>query len=246
MKNTEFVNNALKYKGYGYVYGAKGQMYSKAEAERMAKSGSKSESYYLSTCKRWFGHHVVDCSGLVYLALGKKNMRRADGYMESCKVQGSIKTIPEKVGLIVWKSGHIGIYIGNGKVVESRGVAYGVVITNVKDRPWTKWGELPDIDYSQPAPKPAPKPTYYFTLKRALYWMTKKLGRTASNMHGEDVRAVQNRLNYLGFNCGTADASYGQKTYDAVRSFQKSKKLTVDGVVGKNTCSALGGKWEGK
>lgn len=247
MKNTEFVSNAMKFKGYGYVYGAKGQMYSKAEAERMAKSGSKSEYYYLTTCKRWFGHYVTDCSGLVYLALGKKNMRRADGYMDSCKEKGNISTIPNIAGLIVWKKGHIGIYLGDGKVVESRGVAYGVVITNVKDRPWTKWGKLPEIDYAaDPKPTPQPAPKYLFTLKRTLYWMTKKLGRTASNMHGEDVRAVQNRLNYLGFNCGKADGSYGQKTYNAVCAFQKkSKKLKEDGIVGKNTCTALGGKWEG-
>lgn len=253
MKNTEFVNNALKYKGYGYVYGAKGQMYSKAEAERMAESGSKSEYYYLTTCKRWFGHYVTDCSGLVYLALGKKNMRRADGYMDSCKEKGNISTIPNIAGLIVWKSGHIGIYLGDGKVVESRGVAYGVVITNVKDRPWIKWGKLPDIDYSQPAPKPTPKPTYSFILKRLLYWNTKKLGKPATNMKGEDVRAVQNRLINLGFSCGSkgADGSFGEKTYNAVVAFQKKNKdkngkaLTADGVVGQKTCEALNGKWEG-
>lgn len=248
MKNTEFVSNAMKYKGYGYVYGAKGQMYSKAEAERMAESGSKSDYYYLTTCKRWFGHYVTDCSGLIYLALGKKNMRRADGYLDSCKEKGNISTIPNIAGLIVWKKGHIGIYLGDGKVLESRGVAYGVVITNVKDRPWTKWGKLPDIDYSQPAPKPTPKPTYYFVLKRTLYWMTKKLGRKATNMHGDDVRLVQTRLINLGFSCGKdgADGSLGEKTYNAICAFQKSKgNLTVDGIVGKKTCTALGGKWEG-
>lgn len=252
MKNTEFVANAMKYKGYGYVYGAKGQMYSKAEAERMAESGSKSDYYYLTTCKRWFGHYVTDCSGLVYLALGKKNMRRADGYMDSCKKYGSIDTIPEKAGLIVWKSGHIGIYIGSGKVIESKGVADGVVITDLKDRPWKKWGELPDIEYGT-APAPAPKPTYYFTLKRTLYWMTKKLGRKATNMKGDDIRLVQTRLIILGYSCGKdgADGIYGENTYNAVVAFQKKNKdkngkaLKVDGIVGKNTCIALGGKWEG-
>ena len=244
MKNTEFVSNALKYKGYGYVYGAKGQMYSKAEAEKMARSGSKSEYYYLTTCKRWFGHRVTDCSGLVYLALGKKNMRRADGYIDSCKTKGSIGTIPEIPGLIVWKPGHIGIYIGNGKVIESQGVAYGVVVTELKKRPWTKWGQLPDIDYSA---KPASKPTFYFTLKRTLYWMTKKLGKKAASMRGDDIRLVQTRLINLNFSCGKdgADGIYGENTYNAVRSFQKTKKLTVDGIVGKKTCEALGGKWEG-
>lgn len=248
MKNTEFVNNALKYKGYGYVYGAKGQMYSKAEAERMAKSGSKSDYYYLTTCKRWFGHYVTDCSGLVYLALGKKNMRRADGYMDSCKVKGDIGSIPNIKGLIVWKKGHIGIYLGDGKVIESQGVAYGVVITKVNERPWTKWGKLPDIDYAAD-PKPTPAPGCFFTLKRTLYWMTKKLGRKATNMHGDDVRLVQTRLINLGFSCGKdgADGSYGENTYNAVRDFQKSTKgkLKVDGIVGKNTCIALGGKWNG-
>ena len=257
MKNTEFVTNALKYKGYGYVYGAKGQMYSKAEAERMAESGSKSDYYYLTTCKRWFGHYVTDCSGLVYLALGKKNMRRADGYMDSCKEKGDIKSIPNIVGLIVWKKGHIGIYLGDGKVIESQGVAYGVVITNVKDRPWTKWGKLPDIDYSQPKPtpqpQPTPKPTYSFILKRTLYWNTKRYGKKATNMKGDDIRLVQTRLINLGYSCGKdgADGIYGENTYNAVVAFQKKNKdkngkaLKADGIVGQKTCEALNGKWEG-
>ena len=42
-------------------------------------------------------------------------------------------------------------------------------------------------------------------------------------MYGDDVRAVQNKLNSLGYNCGTADGYYGNATKSAVISFQSAK-----------------------
>lgn len=44
--------------------------------------------------------------------------------------------------------GHVGIYIGNGKVIEARGHAYGVVETNLVGRGWTSWGQLDLLDYN--------------------------------------------------------------------------------------------------
>lgn len=38
---------------------------------------------------------------------------------------------------------HVGVSAGNGTVIEARGHAYGVVRTNLADRPWTWWG-MPD------------------------------------------------------------------------------------------------------
>ena len=46
-------------------------------------------------------------------------------------------------------------------------------------------------------------------------------------MYGDDVRAVQNKLNSLGYNCGTADGYYGNATKSAVISFQSAKGLTA-------------------
>ena len=57
---------------------------------------------------------------------------------------------------------------------------------------------------------------------------------------GEPVRALQNRLNQLGFNAGTADGSFGPKTTAAVKAFQQSRGLTADGVVGPKTWDKLG------
>ncbi|HEX5751214.1 MAG TPA: peptidoglycan-binding protein [Archangium sp.] len=62
---------------------------------------------------------------------------------------------------------------------------------------------------------------------------------------GEPVRALQNRLNQLGFNAGTADGSFGPRTEAAVKAFQKAKGLTADGVVGPKTWDKLGIKVSG-
>ena len=60
--------------------------------------------------------------------------------------------MPELKGLILYKTGHVGVYIGNGKVIEctlgSRGD--GVVETNISAVKWTHWLKLPEITYIQP------------------------------------------------------------------------------------------------
>lgn len=50
---------------------------------------------------------------------------------------------------------------------------------------------------------------------------------------------VQRRLNALGFNAGPEDGIRGAKTIAAVRAFQKSKRLVVDGLVGPKTAGKL-------
>lgn len=52
---------------------------------------------------------------------------------------------------------------------------------------------------------------------------------------GNTVKAIQEILNARGFSSGTADGVFGDKTKQAVAKFQKSKQITADGVVGKNT-----------
>lgn len=56
---------------------------------------------------------------------------------------------------------------------------------------------------------------------------------------GASVKALQILLNGNGFNCGNVDGIVGKNTLSAIKSFQKAKKLTVDGIVGKNTWNAL-------
>lgn len=56
---------------------------------------------------------------------------------------------------------------------------------------------------------------------------------------GNDVRELQNALNRIGYNCGRADGIFGGGTEQAVKRFQKDKRLSADGIVGKNTWNML-------
>ena len=62
-------------------------------------------------------------------------------------VTGTIDTIPERPGVAVWRDGHIGVYIGDGYVIEAMGTKYGVVKTKLAERGFTHWLEIPFIDY---------------------------------------------------------------------------------------------------
>ena len=68
---------------------------------------------------------------------------------DGCK-WGIISTIPRnRRGLVVTYPGHMGIYLGDGTVLESRGGSYGVVITKLDGRGWTHWYENPFVDYTE-------------------------------------------------------------------------------------------------
>ena len=56
---------------------------------------------------------------------------------------------------------------------------------------------------------------------------------------GDRVKSLQQALITLGFLKGTPDGVFGSKTKKAVKAFQKSKKLTADGVAGKKTLAAI-------
>ena len=71
----------------------------------------------------------------------------ADGMYYNAGRKGSIETMPDTPGLAVWKSGHIGVYIGNGEVIEAMDTRYGVVKTKLQGRGWTHWLEVPGIKY---------------------------------------------------------------------------------------------------
>ena len=107
-----------------------------------------------------YGKRVHDCVGLIkgYLwsdsptAKPKYNSTQnvsANGMRAACREKGDIGTIPDIPGVLVFMNGHVGVYIGNGEVIEARGHEYGVVKTKLSSRPWKWWGKCPWIGYSR-------------------------------------------------------------------------------------------------
>jgi N-acetylmuramoyl-L-alanine amidase len=56
---------------------------------------------------------------------------------------------------------------------------------------------------------------------------------------GDDVRALQRRLNLLGFDPGREDGILGEQTGRAIVEFQRNVGLHADGIVGATTTEAL-------
>ena len=68
---------------------------------------------------------------------------------------------------------------------------------------------------------------------RSLYLQSTEL------MRGDDVATLQVRLTDMGFNCGRVDGVFGDRTENAVREFQQSVGVNVDGKCGPATITAL-------
>jgi LysM repeat protein len=58
---------------------------------------------------------------------------------------------------------------------------------------------------------------------------------------GWDVSVLQFLLHRRGIRCGAPDGRFGPATAEAVRTFQRRRRLAVDGVVGPATIAALAG-----
>ena len=133
------------------------------------------------------------------------------------------------------KHGHIGLYVGNGKVIEASGTQAGVCTSNLSAGKWTYWGELKDVSYSgENAPvspsEPADEDFLIFD------YPTLKKGNK-----GEYVAVLQQKLIFNGYSLPHygIDGDFGSETEKAVKAFQKDHGLTADGVVGKKTWEAL-------
>lgn len=103
----------------------------------------------------WNGDASKTYGGAQYASNGVPDIG-ADSMIKVCPETSTdfSKIVP---GAVVWMSGHIGIYIGDGLAVEcSPKWANGVQITacnctkaGYNRRDWTKWGKLPYITYTE-------------------------------------------------------------------------------------------------
>lgn len=64
------------------------------------------------------------------------------------------------------------------------------------------------------------------------------LSKYGSN--GSEVRSIQEKLKRWGYYTGNVDGIYGSRTVSAVKRFQQKNGLSVDGIAGPKTLSAMG------
>lgn len=192
----------------------------------------------------WNGDKTKPFGGAVYASNGVPDIG-ADQMMAVCK-EPSTDWSCIQPGEVVWKKGHIGVYIGNGLAVECTpawkcGVQITAVLnigkkTGYNGRSWTKHGKLPWLSYEATEPEEGYKAPNYQTATEITGLPTLRQGD-----EGDTVRALQILL--LGYDYdlgkGRDDGEFGEKTRLAVEAFQRNRGLDDDGVVGKLTWAEL-------
>ena len=170
MKSSEFVKRAVdiadNYKT-AYVWGTFGLRATDKNLTRMLVQYSKNRLFkgdaekivgkgFFFDCVGlikgilwgWDGDESATYGGAVYTSGGVPDIN-ADAMIKRCsQISRDFAVIIP--GEAVWMNGHIGIYIGGGRVAESTPAWNGgVQITKLSDRKWIKHGMLPWVEYEE-------------------------------------------------------------------------------------------------
>lgn len=226
---------ALGCLGWPYVFGAWGEECTPSGRRRRASDAhptivSKCPALNGRSCSdcqwgirvrmfdcRGFTHWLLEQVGISISGQGATSQYNTAGNWIR---RGEIRQMPDCVCCVFrrkdGKMEHTGMHVGGGVVIDcSTGVS------SVGMRGWTHYG-IPNGLYSEEEiPVDVVKPTL------------------RKGDRGDDVKLLQDRLNELGYDCGTADGVFGTLTKNAVVRFQTDHSLNPDGIVGPKTWAAL-------
>lgn len=228
-----------------YIWGAQGQSYptvceSWIKAKESGLNRTRALNTYRKAVKAGYQKKLkaFDCSGLgVYFLYNLKKLisgdKTANGLKGMC---ASISKKELKKGDWVFKTYsngkayHIGYVVDDSlNVIEAQGRAYGVVKRSLSKGGWNAFG----------------RPKIFKSEIEKTWTCARNLKRTTPLMSGDDVLAMKQALLAKGYLSSAKKKTFGDDTEKAVKAFQKAKGLTVDGIAGKKTITALGGIWKG-
>jgi len=233
---------ALACLDWPYVFGAWGEECTPANRKRRARDAHptiKSKCQCLrdtnrkETCDgcQWYpdGYRVrmYDCRGFTAWLLRQFGL---DLYGDGATTQyntasnwirrGPISEMPDCVCCVFRKVGnkmeHTGMHVGGGLVVDC-----SVNVRSVGMSGWTHYAIPKGLYGEEDVPVTKVRPT---------------LRKGSRDPYVLDLQEI---LNVIGYNCGTADGIFGTKTYNALVLFQTDAGLNPDGVCGPKTWAAL-------
>ena len=222
--------------GWPYVFGAWGEICTPSARRKRVRDDHptiKSSCPALngsscSACKWGIGVRMFDCRGFTRWLVQQVGLDIIGGGATSqwdatanWSQRGEISQMPDVVCCLFRRvSGrmeHTGMHIGGGRVIHcSRNVEEG---TTAKG--WTHYA-IPRGLYADSEIPVSP---------------TRRTLRKGAQ--GEDVKTLQVFLVSWGFDPGKPDGIFGKNTEAALKAFQKAQGLTVDGVCGPATWTAI-------
>lgn len=228
----DLVNTAMQAyeEKWGYIWGKSGQVWTQANQDNATRDMT------VRYGQKWVGKRVADCSGLFVWAFKQHDLKIYHGsntiwnkYLVPETRGGLVGTVKIRYGAAVFQNsggvrGHIGWYIGGGKVLEEHGTDAGCIISDLST--WDEFGELKDGEYTAEAYE-----TFYIVPRDTL----------TKGANSELVRYLQSALIAQGYNVGSkgADGVFGTATLKAVEKFQGDNGLAADGKVGPQTWAKI-------
>lgn len=267
MQKEEKIRNWCRAKiACGYVWGATGQVLTEASLRILAERYPSTVNP--SIVRRWLGKQVYDCATFARFAMQEIGIRLPSGASSQWKrtkwaAQGEIERIPKDRVVLVYRTSptanpmqHVGVYLGDGQVVDARSSRIGVIESALSSYPWTHWGIPEGLEIGNPKLQLEEKTNLTIikekrnmanpqTMKQA--FGTKVIGLKGVR-HGNAVRNVQLCvIDYANDTSNFVDGSFGNKTMQAVKDYQAANGFAqVDGVVGKATMQSLWNNYESR
>ena len=232
---------------WGYIWGTAGEKWTAEKQKELEKTTDSNRAQGRQYGSKWIGHRVADCSGLfswAFKQLGGTIYHGSDTmYRKYCVNKGELNkgkrtdrgTLKPGTAVFVWNGSsysHVGLYEGNGIVIEAMSTLKGVTTTKVTAGKWTHWGEVTGVDYAGDNAE--------LRMQNAELNAENRL-TIRKGCKGETVAEMQGVLERLGYDLGSCgvDGDFGRMTEKAVKVFQKDHGLTVDGICGPRTWKEL-------